>query len=39
MRSEGGRQIALKFNYKDVASGKNLKQNIELQPGDTVVVP
>jgi polysaccharide biosynthesis/export protein len=39
MRTEGGRQVALKFNYKDVASGKNLKQNIELQPGDTVVVP
>jgi polysaccharide biosynthesis/export protein len=39
MRSEAGRQIALKFNYKDVASGKNLKQNIELKPGDTVVVP
>ena len=27
------------FNYKDVAKGKNLKQNIELKPGDTVIVP
>jgi polysaccharide export outer membrane protein len=27
------------FNYKEVASGKNLKQNIDLKPGDTVVVP
>jgi polysaccharide export outer membrane protein len=39
MRTTGGRQVSLKFNYKDVASGKNLQQNIELQPGDTVVVP
>jgi polysaccharide export outer membrane protein len=39
MRNEGGKQISLKFNYKDVAAGKNLRQNIELKPGDTVVVP
>jgi polysaccharide biosynthesis/export protein len=34
-----GRQIAYPFNYRQVVSGKNLEQNIELQPGDTVVVP
>ena len=39
MRSEGGRQTSLPFNYKEVAGGKNLQQNIELKPGDTVVVP
>jgi polysaccharide biosynthesis/export protein len=39
MRNEGGRQIARRFNYKDFQKGKNLAQNIELQPGDTVVVP
>jgi polysaccharide export outer membrane protein len=39
MRSENGRQTSLPFNYKEVASGKNLSQNIELRPGDTVVVP
>jgi len=39
MRSENGRQIGLPFNYKEVAGGKNLQQNIELKPGDTVVVP
>ena len=39
MRTESGRQISLQFNYKDVIAGKNLKQNIELKPGDTVVVP
>ena len=38
-RIENGRQIALKFNYSDVSKGKKLQQNIELRPGDTVVVP
>ena len=39
LRNEGGQSRVFKFNYKDVAKGKNLTQNIELQPGDTVVVP
>jgi polysaccharide export outer membrane protein len=39
MRSEAGKPISLKFNYKDVTAGKKLEQNIQLQPGDTVVVP
>jgi polysaccharide biosynthesis/export protein len=39
MRKEGDKQTSLKFNYKEVAGGKNLKQNIDLKPGDTVVVP
>lgn len=39
MRTVNGTPISLKFNYKDVVSGKNLTQNIELKPGDTVVVP
>jgi polysaccharide export outer membrane protein len=39
MRTVNGKQTSLKFNYKDVVSGKNLTQNIELKPGDTVVVP
>jgi polysaccharide export outer membrane protein len=39
MRTENGKPISLKFNYKDVVAGKNLTQNIELKPGDTVVVP
>ena len=38
-RVEGGKQVALKFNYKEVVEGKNLKQNILLKPGDTVIVP
>jgi polysaccharide export outer membrane protein len=39
MRTEQGKPVSLKFNYKDVIAGKNLRQNIELKPGDTVVVP
>ena len=40
MRTEAnGRQSGHLFNYRQVAEGKNLAQNIALQPGDTVVVP
>ena len=39
MRTVDGKPTSLKFNYKDVIAGKNLQQNIELKPGDTVVVP
>jgi polysaccharide biosynthesis/export protein len=38
-RLENGKQVAFRFNYKDFLKRKNLKQNIELRPGDTVVVP
>lgn len=39
MRTENGKQRALKFNYEDVRKGKNVQQNLELRPGDTVIVP
>jgi polysaccharide export outer membrane protein len=39
LRVEDGRAQSFKFNYKDVAKGKTLEQNIQLRPGDTVVVP
>jgi polysaccharide biosynthesis/export protein len=39
MRTENGKPISLPFNYKDVSKRRNLKQNIELRPGDTVIVP
>jgi polysaccharide export outer membrane protein len=39
MRTENGKQIQLRFNYDQVIDGKNLKQNVELKPGDTVLVP
>jgi polysaccharide biosynthesis/export protein len=34
-----GKEERIPFNYKDVISGKNPQQNIDLQPGDTIVVP
>jgi polysaccharide biosynthesis/export protein len=39
IRNRNGKALSFKFNYKDVARGKNLEQNIQLEPGDTVVVP
>jgi polysaccharide export outer membrane protein len=38
IRTGEGQEERLKFNYNDVVSGKNVEQNIFLQPGDTVVV-
>src|SRR5215831_2977708 len=35
----GGKQSAFAFNYKEVLKKRKLAQNIELKPGDTVVVP
>lgn len=39
LRTENGKQIGYRFNYKEVVEQKNMKQNIELRPGDTVIVP
>ncbi|HEY1799732.1 MAG TPA: polysaccharide biosynthesis/export family protein [Terriglobales bacterium] len=34
-----GQQQRIPFNYKDVISGKNQQENVQLQPDDTIVVP
>ncbi len=39
VRRENGKDTVSRFNYEDVTKGKNLQQNIELKPGDTVIVP
>jgi polysaccharide export outer membrane protein len=39
LRKEGGKQEKFPFNYKEVVSGKNTEQNIELKAGDQIVVP
>jgi polysaccharide export outer membrane protein len=39
LRTKNGKAQSFKFNYKDVARGRKLEQNILLEPGDTVVVP
>ena len=39
LRTEGGKQQKLPFNYKQVVKGESMEQNIVLHPGDTIVVP
>ncbi len=39
LRAENGKPVKIPFNYKEAISGKNPEQNIELQPGDVIVVP
>jgi len=39
MRTDNGTQTAFSFDYQQLLKRKNLHQNIELKPGDTVVVP
>lgn len=39
LRDDGGKEIRLPFNYKQVIKGSHTDQNIELQPRDTIVVP
>jgi polysaccharide biosynthesis/export protein len=39
LRRTGNTQKTIPFDYSNIAKGKNLDQNIELQSGDVVVVP
>ena len=39
LRTENNRPTTFKFNYDDVMKGRNLGQNIELKPGDSILVP
>jgi len=38
-RRDGGSPETLYFDYNKVVKGKNLEENVELQNGDTIVVP
>jgi polysaccharide export outer membrane protein len=38
VRSDGSRHT-MPFNYKNVIKGKHFEQNVELMPGDTIIVP
>lgn len=38
-QNSNGTESRLPFNYKDVIKGKNVAQNVKLQPNDTIVVP
>jgi polysaccharide export outer membrane protein len=39
VRREGTKEVQLQFNYKEFTDGRNLRQNILLNPNDTIVVP
>ena len=39
VRREEGKEVIYHFNYQEFISGKNLRQNIALEPNDTIVVP
>ena len=39
LRSRGDRQVTLPFRFDDVARGRNLEQNIQLEAGDVIIVP
>lgn len=39
VRKDSGKDVIYPFNYEEVMEGKKLQQNIELKPGDTVIVP
>jgi polysaccharide biosynthesis/export protein len=39
VRRNKNKEVMFRFNYQDFISGKDLKQNIVLEPNDTIVVP
>lgn len=39
LRNVNGKAMKIPFNYKEAIKGKNMDQNIELEPGDVIVVP
>jgi polysaccharide biosynthesis/export protein len=39
MRTENGHALSFRFNYREVTKRRNIRQNIELKPGDTIIVP
>jgi polysaccharide export outer membrane protein len=39
VRYVNGREVKYPFNYNDVIRGRNLRQNIMMENGDTILVP
>lgn len=39
LRKEGGKETGIRFNYNEVASGSDVSKNLQLRPGDTIIVP
>jgi polysaccharide biosynthesis/export protein len=38
-KTADGQETRLKFNYKDFIKGKDVAQNVKLEPNDTIIVP
>jgi polysaccharide export outer membrane protein len=39
MRNDGGKTITIRVDYKDIAEGRNLEQNVAIKADDTIIVP
>ncbi len=39
LRTTNGKTVRLPFNFKEVARGRKMEQNVLLRPGDTVIIP
>lgn len=39
LRYEEGKEIIYRINYRRIIDGKDLSQNLELRPNDTIIVP
>jgi len=39
VRRSAGKETIIRFNYENVLSGENLQQNIQVSPGDTIIIP
>lgn len=39
IRRQNGRETLIPFDYESFTAGQNVNQNIEIAPGDTVIVP
>ena len=39
LRREGGKRKVIKINYKEIAKGKKLEQNVLIKTNDTIIVP
>ena len=39
LRKESGKDVTIRIDYKEIADGKNLNQNVQVKADDTIIVP
>jgi len=39
LRKENGKDVTIRVDYKEIADGQNLEQNVKIKADDTVIVP